>query len=50
MEEIFVIIGKLYLDVVHNQKIIEELQKQLAEKEKEISSLQASIISNNGDM
>lgn len=44
MEEIFTIIGKMYIDIVQSQKAITELQKQLEDKDKEISSLQNSII------
>jgi hypothetical protein len=45
MEEVFTIIGKMYMDIVQSQKVIAELQKQLEDKNKEIVSLQSSIIS-----
>jgi hypothetical protein len=45
MDEVFTIIGKMYMDIVQSQKAISELQKQLEDKNKEIVSLQSSIIS-----
>jgi|694.fasta_scaffold38077_5 hypothetical protein len=45
MEEIFSTIGKLYLDLLQSQKIIEGLQKKVDNLEKDLSNLQASIIS-----
>jgi hypothetical protein len=45
MDDIFATIGKMYLELLQSQKIIESLQKRLEAQEKEISSLQASIIS-----
>lgn len=45
MDEIFTIIGKMYIDIIQSQKTIVELQKQLENKDKEISSLQQSIVS-----
>lgn len=45
MDEIFTIIGKMYLDIVQSQKTIIDLQKQIENKDKEISSLQQSLIS-----
>jgi hypothetical protein len=44
MDEIFTVIGKLYLDLLQSQKIIESLQKRLDDKERDIANLQASII------
>lgn len=44
MDEVFTIIGRMYVDIIQSQKAINELQKQLEEKNKEISSLQNSII------
>jgi hypothetical protein len=41
MEDIFSVIGKLYLELLQSQKVIESLQKKLDE----MSSLQASVIS-----
>lgn len=40
MEEIFNIIGKLYVDSYNSQKVIEILQQQLKDKEQEIQELQ----------
>jgi hypothetical protein len=45
MDDIFAVIGKMYLDLLQSQKIIDSLQKKLEDREKDISSLQASIIS-----
>jgi hypothetical protein len=50
MEEIFAIIGKLYLDLLQSQKIIESLQKKLESQEKDLSTLQASIVSKENQM
>lgn len=44
MDEVFTIIGKMYIDIVQSQKTIVELQKQIETKDKEISSLQQSLI------
>ena len=41
MEDIFSVIGKLYLELLQSQKVIESLQKKLDE----MSNLQASVIS-----
>jgi hypothetical protein len=45
MDEVFSAIGRLYLDLLQSQKIIDSLRKKLEDQEKEISSLQATIIS-----
>jgi len=50
MDDIFAVIGKMYLDLVQSQKIIESLQKKLEDQEKDTSSLQASIISKDNIM
>ena len=50
MEDIFAVIGKMYLDLLQSQKIIESLQKKLEDRENDISSLQASIISKDNIM
>lgn len=39
MEELFNIIGKLYVDLYNMQKVLESLQKQLRDKESEIQEL-----------
>lgn len=44
MDELFIIIGKMYVDLVQSQKVITELQKQVETKDSEIVSLQNSII------
>lgn len=36
MEDLFNIIGKLYVDIYNSQKVIEILQKQLKDKENEV--------------
>jgi hypothetical protein len=41
MEDIFSVIGKLYLELLQSQKVIESLQKKLDE----MSNLQTSVIS-----
>lgn len=40
MEELFTIIGKLYVELANMQKYIELLQSQNKEKDKKISELQ----------
>lgn len=50
MDDIFAVIGKMYLDLVQSQKIIESLQKKLEDQQKDLSSLQASIISKDNIM
>ena len=40
MEELFNIIGKLYVEVINMQKFIELLQAQNKEKDKKIAELQ----------
>lgn len=48
MEEVFNIIGKLYVDVYNAQKVIELLQKQLQDKDKEIEQLKLSQVRDDG--
>lgn len=43
MEELFNIIGKLYVDMYHAQKYIETMQAQLKEKDSEIINLKAKL-------
>lgn len=38
-EELFNIIGKLYVDIYNTQKILEILQKQIKDKDQEIKDL-----------
>jgi hypothetical protein len=45
MDEVFSTIGRLYLDLLQSQKIIDSLRKKLEDQEKEISSLQSTIVS-----
>jgi len=47
MEELFNIIGKLYVDIYNTQKLIEILQKQLQEKDQEIKQLKSSRTSDD---
>ena len=42
MEELFTIIGKLYVDIYNTQKVLEMQQKQLREKDIEILELKKS--------
>jgi hypothetical protein len=42
MEELFNIIGKLYVDIYNTQKLLEILQNQIKEKDKEIKELKSS--------
>jgi predicted flavoprotein YhiN len=42
MEEIFNIIGRLYVDSYNSQKIIELLQQQVKDKDQEINTLRQS--------
>ena len=39
-DQVFTIIGKLYMDLINSQKIIDILQKKLQEKDQEILSLE----------
>jgi hypothetical protein len=42
MDELFNIIGKLYVDLYNMQKVIEMLQKQIKDKDLEIQNLKQS--------
>ena len=44
MEELFNIIGKLYVDIYNTQKVLEMLQKQLKDKDSELLELRKSRI------
>jgi hypothetical protein len=44
MEELLGIIGRLYVDMYNTQKYIESLQKQLKDKDTEISVLKNKLI------
>jgi hypothetical protein len=39
MEDLFNIIGKLYVDINNMQKVLESLQKQLRDKDSELQGL-----------
>ncbi len=43
MDELFTLIGKLYVDLVQTQKFIENLQKQIQSKDNEIAAMQNSL-------
>ena len=43
MEDLFNIIGKLYVDVYNSQKVIEILQKQLKDKDAQTAQQQYSL-------
>lgn len=41
MEELFNIIGKLYVDIYNSQKVLQMLQDQLKQKDQEIQQLKS---------
>jgi hypothetical protein len=43
MEELFNIIGKLYVDIYNTQKVLEIMRQQLQDKENEINRLKGKI-------
>lgn len=43
MEELYLIIGKLYVDVLHAQKYIEALQTNLKDKDTTIADLKLQL-------
>ena len=43
MDDLFITIGRLYVDVVQAQKILESFQKKLQEKDKEIQELSKKL-------
>lgn len=49
MEELFGIVGRLYVEMYHAQKYIETVQAQLKEKDTEIISLKSRIASSTKD-
>jgi len=49
MDELFNIIGKLYVDLVQSQKYIENIQKQLQSKNQELASVQNTIQKKESD-
>lgn len=49
MEELYLIIGKLYVDIVHAQKYIEGLQSSSKEKDATIADLKLELKKNNAN-
>jgi hypothetical protein len=43
MEDLFIIIGKLYVDMHNIQKILEHMQQQIKDKDSEIIKLKQQI-------
>lgn len=43
MEDLFIIIGKLYVDMHNIQKILERMQQQIKDKDSEIIKLKQQI-------
>jgi hypothetical protein len=43
MDDLFLTIGRLYVDVVQAQKILETFQKKLQEKDQEIQELKKKL-------
>jgi predicted Holliday junction resolvase-like endonuclease len=43
MEELLIIIGKLYVDIYQTQKYVESIQQQLKEKDNDILSLKQKL-------
>jgi hypothetical protein len=43
MEELFNIIGKLYVDIYNTQKVLEIMRQQLQDKENEINKLKGKL-------
>jgi hypothetical protein len=46
MEELFNIIGKLYVDIYNTQKVLEIMRQQLQDKDNEINKLKKSNLEN----
>lgn len=49
MEELFQIIGRLYTDIYHSQKFLENLQEQIKSKDSEIINLKSKLRELNKD-
>jgi cell division protein FtsL len=49
MDELFSVVGRLYVDMYNTQKYIESLQKQIKDKDNEISLLKTKIVSASKD-
>lgn len=43
MDDIFSVVGKLYIDIYQTSKIIDTLQKKIKEQEEEIAQLKAKL-------
>lgn len=43
MDELFMIVGKLYVEIYNTQKYIESMQKQLKDKDSDILSLKQKL-------
>jgi|688.fasta_scaffold55255_7 hypothetical protein len=46
MEELYLTIGKLYMDILHAQKYIEALQSSIKEKDSTIADLRLELKNN----
>lgn len=47
MDDLFMIIGKLYADVSHAQKILESFQQKIKDKDQEIQELRRQLTKDN---
>lgn len=50
MDELFSVIGRLYVDIYNMQKYMEVLQNKLKDQEKEILTLRNSELSSSKDL
>lgn len=46
MDDLFQIIGRLYADIYHSQKLLENFQDQIKIKDNEIANLKSQIMNN----
>jgi hypothetical protein len=44
MEELYNIVGRLYVDILHAQKYVESIQNQLKDKDTEIILLKSKLV------
>ena len=49
MDELFTVIGRLYMELVQSQKIIDSLQKKLSDQENDPSRLEKSFNTKDND-
>lgn len=49
MEELYLTIGKLYVDILHAQKYIEALQANIKEKDSTIADLRLELKNSNAN-